>query len=279
MLEVILWQVYNKLLSPWLTTNLKWTPATLLYEKPSAQCPESLPKRSQILQQTKILKGSDYHQVVSVGEHYVVKWGPGVREVEGQNLLFLEKYANGAVKIPKLYAMYQDNSTENLFLVMEKLEGVPPDSIWPSINQVDKSTICRQLRDAFAQICAIPNASYYGSVSKSPMPHHLYFTHDKDSEKRGPFNTESALKFGLAKKLRSSWAENGTNNLKANFYERHLADLFKDHPPVFTHSDLQRKDILVQPRLDRAGNSKKGFDISIVDWEEAIGSTLFNTVQ
>jgi thiamine kinase-like enzyme len=49
---------------------------------------------------------------------------------------------------------------------------------------------------------------------------------------------------------------------KAQFYERHLGTMFGIHPPVFSHGDLQRKNILI----DKSGGS---IQVALIDWEVA----------
>ncbi len=68
---------------------------------------------------------ASYHREVAVGQYFIVKHGRGVREREGQTLLFLEKHLSDAAYVPKLYAMYRMPSNGHLCLIMERLEGEP----------------------------------------------------------------------------------------------------------------------------------------------------------
>jgi hypothetical protein len=58
----------------------------------------------------------------------------------------------------------------------------------------------------------------------------------------------------------------------ADFIERQLSRAFgNDHLPIFSHSDLQRKNIIVReiPLGDKNTLTKKTYVVSIVDWEIA----------
>lgn len=58
-------------------------------------------------------------------------------------------------------------------------------------------------------------------------------------------------------------------HMKPTFFSSHLSlDLVKaDRKPVFTHSDLQRKNILVEEV--QVSKGEKEFRVKVVDWESA----------
>jgi thiamine kinase-like enzyme len=55
---------------------------------------------------------------------------------------------------------------------------------------------------------------------------------------------------------------------KSDFYERHLSGILSNHPPVFSHSDIYRKNILVR-KTSKHTWEKCDYDVSLVDWEDA----------
>src|SRR4051812_31944139 len=112
------------------TTN--WAPVRLPYLKHPSRIPAPLPTGKQFLESTAVFRDdASYHRVVAVGPHFIVKHGLGVRECEGQTLLFLEKHlaSFSHITLPKLYAMYCIPSNGHLCLVMELLDGESLDAI------------------------------------------------------------------------------------------------------------------------------------------------------
>lgn len=70
-------------------------------------------------------------------------------------------------------------------------------------------------------------------------------------------------------RLRTIAEENGMHSYKADFYERSLSRALSDHPPTFSHSDVQRKNILVREIPAKFPSQEKDYELSIIDWEEA----------
>jgi len=202
-----------------------------------------------------------HHTVVGVGEHFVVKHGSGVEEREGQNLLFLEQQLGGSSAIPKLYAMYRSLVNSHICLIMERMPGEPLGILWPSLSVAEKSQICAKTKAILTTIRQIPAVGFYGSVNGGPIPHHLLWNVERDSTIHGPFESEQELNMGFVNKLRGIWATNNKHSYKADFYERQLGQVLKGHPPVFTHTDIQKKNIIVK-RI-----TADDFKISLVDWE------------
>lgn len=67
-------------------------------------------------------------QDCGVERRYRCKIRGGVDDWEGQALVYLERYVP-EVPAPRLYAMYYDS--KQVFLIMQRVPGVPLDSIWP----------------------------------------------------------------------------------------------------------------------------------------------------
>jgi hypothetical protein len=215
------------------------------------------------LESTTVLRGDAFnHRVVAVGPHFVVKHGLGITEIEGQTLLFLEKHINNHLAVPKLYAMYH-LSTGHLCLIMERLPGEPLEALWPSLKEEEKTAICNKLRDAFDSLRKLPSPGYYGGIGRTRIPDHLFNDREGDKAICGPFNSGTEFTAGLVLKLsRISEANHGYLNFKVDFYRRHLDTMLSEHAPIFSHGDLQRKNILVR----QVGTS---FEVGLVDWEAA----------
>src|SRR5271168_5369161 len=87
-----------------------------------------------------------------------------------------------------------------------------------------------------------------------------------------PSKSERDLLLGLAEKSRINAANNNRHSYMADFIERQLSRAFgNDHLPTFSHSDLQRKNIIVReiPSGDKNTSTEETHVVSIVDWEVA----------
>jgi hypothetical protein len=75
------------------------------------------------------------------------------------------------------------------------------------------------------------------------------------------------ITFSFPKPVMSVWFP----RMKADFYRRALPFIFRDHPPVFTHGDLQQKNILVRkvPCSGKGEETRFKYEIAILDWEFA----------
>jgi hypothetical protein len=109
--------VYTRSLQ--LEAIMVWVPAQLPYLKPPDLLPAPLPSESRFFESTAVFRDdTSYHRVVAVEPHFIVKYGRGVEEIEGQELLFLEHPLKACHGLPKLYAMYRTASTGHVCLIM-----------------------------------------------------------------------------------------------------------------------------------------------------------------
>ena len=60
-------------------------------------------------------------------------------------------------------------------------------------------------------------------------------------------------------------AMNRRHSYRADFYSRNLDKVLQGHKPIFTHADLQRKNIVVKKSDDGTNH----FEVGVVDWEFA----------
>jgi len=242
----------------------------LPYFRNPEELPAPLPTTSEILASNDIIKGIEAwatRKVVGVGEHFIVKYSPSNDQIEGENLLFLERN-NLRGFAPRLYAMWKE-ADGTIFLVMERIRGDTLESLWPTLQESDKDRILAKTRAILIQIRATPHRGFFGSVNKSHMPHHLFYWPNYPAHISGPFTTEHALIQGLISKSRSNARDNGRHSYLADFFEEQLMRglVVDGRAPVFTHSDLQRKNILVEEV--KGAQDEKEFRVSLVDWESA----------
>ncbi|KAL6240225.1 hypothetical protein RBB50_012885 [Rhinocladiella similis] len=233
----------------------------------SNDLPGPLPTSSQIRESPTIIHGVDPYadkRVVIVGP-YVVKYGKGVSLLEGQNLLFIEENFP-QVPAPKLYAMWRD--AEEVFLVMEQIQGQTLDTLWPTLGDEDKVIILNKLRDIFESLHSPPGQGFFGSVLKGPIPYHLFWDSDGDPTITGPFEAASDMIYGLAKRSRANSALNHKDPYLAEFFERNLAPALDDRSATFCHSDVQRKNIIIE-NLPTHLTGFENVRVVLLDWEVA----------
>ncbi|KAF4633569.1 hypothetical protein G7Y89_g4551 [Cudoniella acicularis] len=246
------------------------TPLHLPYFRKPEELPAPLPTTSEILASTDVLKGVEAwatRKVVGIGKHFVAKYSPSNDRTEADNMMFLER--NGFQGIaPRLYAAWQENDGA-LFLVMERLPGETLESLWPGLQESEKGLILAKTREIIAKIRTVPHSSFFGTVDKGRMPHHLFYWPNYPANISGPFTSERALIQGLVAKSRLNAQENKRHSYLADFFEEQLIRglAVDDRTPVFTHSDLQRKNILVE--VVEGVHGERGFGVSLVDWESA----------
>jgi aminoglycoside phosphotransferase (APT) family kinase protein len=245
-----------------------WPPVSLPYFRQRSSLPAPLPTKEKIETSTRDMRPADgYRRAVVVGQHFLVKYGPTVDQREGDTLLFIEQNLN--IPAPRLYAMYRDESNGWVYIIMELLPGESLEKIWPTLGESDKALITGKLRSIFTQMRDLPSPSFYGDVCRRDLPNNLFWTEEKLPSISGPFQNEHNLNMGLVEKLRMNAAGFKSRFNKADFYARNLSRSLHNHPPTFSHSDVQKKNILVQEIPAKSPGQVKDFEVGVVDWEAA----------
>ncbi|KNG85603.1 phosphotransferase enzyme family protein [Aspergillus nomiae NRRL 13137] len=242
-------------------------PFSLPYYRDAGQLPGPLPDQNEIEQATQTLpERSDYgRRLVVIRDKYVVKYGPLVNENEGYALLFVEKRLN--IPAPRLYAMYRDQDT--LYIVMEYIPSISLGMAWPSLTEVNKHSIVGQLRCIFDQMRELPSLGFYGSVNGGPVPHRYFWSRQNDPAVTGPFQAEEEFGKAIALRSKAVWSESNVNNFLSDYLARHLPVALHNHPPMFTHGDLYRENVLVRKVVNPITNEEEYEVAALVDWETA----------
>lgn len=73
----------------------------------------------------------------------------------------------------------------------------------------------------------------------------------------------------LALRSHLNWEASRNRAWTSEFFVRHLPQALKGHSSVFTHTDLQRKNILIK-EVPGGESGARHFDVSaVLDWEDA----------
>ncbi|EXJ85221.1 hypothetical protein A1O3_05896 [Capronia epimyces CBS 606.96] len=179
--------------------------------------PGPLPTQEQIDSAEQILVEVGGRKVARVGEHYVVKCGEAVEELEVEA------------------ATMSSYGTRHV-------------STYP--RSAHKQQVCLDLRQQIDQLRTLPSLGYFGGVGKQPMPDGIFWTGEGDEQSpgvNGPFYSENELNNALVgKTLLVDKIWNGRGPQRSQFYQRMLPVVLRNHASVFTHADLQRKNIIIQ---------------------------------
>lgn len=196
-----------------------------------------LPTTQQIEDSQDILVDQPARRVVVVGECFVVKYGEAIDLIEAENLVFLFQHS---IPVPKVYAFYEEGGKK--YIVMERVPGENLQNLWSNLELFQKEAIMRNLRSSWEQIRSIPSPGGYCSLGRRPLEDGIFWTGGNGDAISGPSDTEEQLNEGILKK----YLKYEISNQKAAFYKRAFPHVLKNHPPVFTQGDLQRKNVIVR---------------------------------
>ncbi|KAE8339761.1 hypothetical protein BDV24DRAFT_152542 [Aspergillus arachidicola] len=179
-------------------------------------------------------------KVVSVKEHFAVKLGNGIPLSEAENMRFLA--ANSKVRVPKVYKAFK---------------------LLPSLTPAQKTIICKLVRDALNGLRNIPPLDYLGTSNCQPYHDGVFWTKDYNPLISGPFASQKEMNCGIIERL---------SQTECPQYIRLLQDMvdstLHDHRTVFTHGDLQPKNIMVN-EVESFEDGSSSFKITLIDWELA----------
>ncbi|KAB8437421.1 hypothetical protein FH972_025099 [Carpinus fangiana] len=222
----------------------------------SPHAPSTLPS-SNAIHAAPLLNEVGTTRVAKLSEEYVVKYGPQVDPIEGENMMFVKRYA--AVPVPDVYAIYFDSERNCTYIIMEYIHGETLASAWTSLDDTKKDRIAAILRTYMKDLRALPAPGYFGTLARRPLLESMFWTGQDTPSISGPFDSEAQLNDGMIQK----YLLFGGPAPKAAFYRRTLPHVFCGHQPVFTHADFQRKNIIIHT------DSEGKMAVTLIDWEKS----------
>ncbi|KAI9749027.1 MAG: hypothetical protein M4579_007038 [Chaenotheca gracillima] len=163
--------------------------------------------------------------------------------------------------------MYREDGM--LFIIMEYLPGQTLELVWKNLAEHEKVEILAKLRVILNQMHSLPSPGFYGSISKGSVPYDFFWAPGGSQAIRGPFNDETAFNMAVINKSRWNSGYNNTSPFRTDFHEKHLLQILDGHHPTFSHSDVQRKNIIVYQRSSQESETGKEWEVSLVDWASA----------
>ncbi|KAM0555137.1 hypothetical protein ACHAPJ_006488 [Fusarium lateritium] len=197
--------------------------------------------------------------LVRIRETFVMKYGSEVRPTEAHNMLYVAKHTS--VALPKVYAIYQRKEEDSVvtYILMQHIQGKTLKDLWAELNKTRKTSFAKTLRTSFDQLRQLKHPGYFGDINGGPPLDDVFTgTQGGLDDIRSSFMTEEEL---INSVIRIYSLETGDRTAhKVQYYQHVLPTVLQSkEAPVFTHNDLQRKNIIVQ---------NDGI-LVIVDWEYA----------
>ena len=200
-------------------------------------------------------------KVVRVKEQFAVKFGNGIPLSEAENMKFLA--ANSKVPVPKVYAAFIDPETNRTFIIMEYVRGDNLQKLLPSLTPTEKVIICKLVKDAIIELRKIPSPGYLGTLNRQPYHDGVFWTKDNNPLISGPFANQKEMNRGILERLRQT-----ESSQYIQLLQKTVDSTLHDHRPVFTHGDLQPKNIMVE-KAESHDDGSPAFKITLIDWEIA----------
>ncbi|KAE8352300.1 kinase-like domain-containing protein [Aspergillus coremiiformis] len=219
-----------------------------------------LPTIAEIEAATDLLSMPDRStKVVRVKEHFAVKFGIGIPLSEAENMRFLA--ANSNVPVPKVYATLIDPETKRIFIIMEYIHGDNLQKLLPSLTRPQKAIICKLVKDAIIELRNVPPPDYLGTLNHRPYHDGVFYTKGPNPLISGPFANQKEMNRGMLERIGQAESSQYVRLLRT-MVDRTL----HDHRTVFTHGDLQPKNIMVQ-EVESHEDGSPPFKITLIDWE------------
>jgi hypothetical protein len=239
------------------------TRPTLPYFAPPDVLPAPLPTVEEIHASKKRISAPAEAMVVHVREHFAVKYGKRATLLqEGQNMLFVAQ--SSSVPVPKVYAIFHDEGTDENFLIQEYIPGDELEGVWPDLGADKKRDIARQLRRHMDELRSIPDHGYYGGLWRQPTLDFHFADGDlmdhphPDPNISGPQETEEQWTDAMWRCLDARVVQpsaRGQLPVQRRLYHR----IFRGHKPVFTHANLVGRNVLL----------RQDGTVVLIDWEHS----------
>ena len=179
-----------------------------------------------------------------LGSDLAVKYGVCVEFFEGENMKYVD--ANTSVQKSNGLAMFSDFTTyagrqvKEQFIFMDYIPGDTLESAWSSLTWVECVEIGAQAYAAIGDIRSLSAPDYLGGVNRHRLVDGIFMTEPLDEAICGPFGDEDPLNEGMIRPIRQLPDEPHTNLIRSM-----VAQLLTGHRTVFTHGDIQARNIMV----------------------------------
>ncbi|EXL41966.1 hypothetical protein FOCG_15325 [Fusarium oxysporum f. sp. radicis-lycopersici 26381] len=197
--------------------------------------------------------------LVRIREKFVMKYGLEVQPIEAYNMLYIAKHTS--VTVPKVYAIYQQKIQDSVltYILMQHIQGKTLKDLWTELDKARKTSIAKALRTSFDELRQLNHPGYFGDINGGPPLDDVFTgTQGGVDNIKSSFATEEELIKSIIQIYSLETGERTAH--KVRYYQHVLPTVLRSNgTPVFTHNDLQRKNIMVQ----------NDDNLVIIDWEYA----------
>ena len=176
-------------------------------------------------------------------------------------------------KEPRVFALYTDTESSTKYIVTELIEGDTLDTRWSRLTECQKRGIVSTLKGYFDELRSLPSPGYFGGIGKTGLLHRFFRTPQTSRSMNGPLYSETALNEAVASNFfaQSDYCSAPQvefyRQAQADFYRQAMSEVSCNHPPTFSHSDFQDKNIIVRQLPDHADESQ--YEVTLIGWEVA----------
>lgn len=143
---------------------------------------------------------------------------------------------------------------------MDYIPGTDLEKLLSSLTPVEKKTISRRIKSALDELRQIPAQGYFGNLERQPYTDGVLSSPDDNPTILGPFENQEQMNQGIVTRLGQKESAHYIRLLRG-MVDRTL----KGHKIVFTHGDLQPKNIIVECN-GRQEDGSSDFVITLIDW-------------
>lgn len=190
----------------------------------------------------------EFAPVFKINATTVVKTSSHTRMAEAEVMKYVR--ANTSIPIPEVHNAYHDETTGDVVIVMDYVEGENLDKAWLRYTEDEKSSVISQLRDYMVQLRQ-SKGNFIGSIDGTACNDQFFF---HDPQGYGPFQTEEEFNKGVVQAMKHDQPSTFVS-VRCDVWLNNL----KGHSTILSHNDLDPRNILVQ-------GSKI---VAIIDWEFA----------
>ncbi|CAI7634431.1 unnamed protein product [Penicillium bialowiezense] len=197
-------------------------------------------------------------KVVRVNDHFAVKIGYSILPLEAENMKFVA--ANSKVPVPKVHANFVEPETRKRYVVMDFVPGTDLQKLLPSLTPTEKATISKRIKEAIDKMRRLPSTDYIGNLDGTPYIDGVLSSPDNNPVISGPFKDQDQMNRGILERLGQTHSPHYIRLVK-EMINRTL----KNHRIVFTHGDLQSKNIIAE-RIGVCYDGVAHFKVTLIDW-------------
>lgn len=199
-------------------------------------------------------------KVVRVKERFAVKIAHGIPPQEAENMKFVA--ANSKVSVPKVYANFVDLETTKRYIIMDFVPGSDLQKLLPSLTPAEKKKVSERIKEQIDELRSIPPPDYLGNLNAMPYTEGVLSSPDGTYNPVicGPFQDQEQMNRGILERLALSESPHYIRLLRG------MVDAtLQNHRTVFTHGDLQPKNVLVE-RREISDDRGADFKVTLLDW-------------